>query len=161
MPPPGRTFRVACAWLLAFLTPASGLPHRQCVCPDGGVKWFCLRPADDTGCCCGSACCVAGGAAADAPPPAAPCCCCRHHDRGPADGLRETPCRKSWQPSSVVADRRAREPGLVTIPQAPSHLADIPADPAFVPEGVCEPVRQSNRAPPPSDRNLLFQRFLL
>jgi hypothetical protein len=160
MPSLRRSFWVAHAWLLAALTPAAGLPHRQCVCPDGGVKWFCLRSSDDPTCCCGSACCGAVRAGADRPAAAAPCCC-QHQDRAPASGLRETPCRKSWQPSSVVADRRSRDPGPAKVAEAPVLLAAIPAETEGAPAGAGEPVRRSNRAPPPSDRILLFQRLLL
>jgi hypothetical protein len=161
MPSLRRSIWVAHAWLLAALTPAAGLPHRQCVCPDGGVKWFCLRSSDDLTCCCGSICCVAGRAGADRPAPVAPCCCCQHRDRTPAGGMRETPCRKSWQPSSVVADRRTRDPGPAKVAESHALQSAIPAETERAPSGTGEPVRRSNRAPPPSDRILLFQRLLL
>ncbi len=161
MPSLCRLFRIAHVWLLAVLMLASGLPHRQCVCPDGQVKWFCLRPANDPSCCCNSACCAACGATEDTPPTAAPCCCCRHPHQGAAGGLRETPCRKSWQPSSVVADRRAREPSLTTTPEAPALLTPVGVDTVCVPGALCAIIRQTNRPPPSLDRNLLFQRLLL
>jgi hypothetical protein len=177
MPSWRRTFCVVQAWLLAVLTLGTGLPHRQCTCPDGGVKWFCLRFSEDGSCCCDSACCAAGKDAGG-PPPSTPCCCdpvagaaglccCRHRDEHPADlpgpkrGLRETPCRKTWLPSTVVSDRPPREGDLAKAVSGPLLLAAVPAEEGLTPEGVCEPVRQVNRPPPLLDRLILFQRFLL
>jgi hypothetical protein len=160
MNPLRRSFRVAHAWILAVLTLAGGLPHRQCVCPDGKVKWFCVRPADEA--CCNSACCAAGRDARDAPPAAARSCC-SHQPQRPARGrmVQATPCRKTWVPSSVVVDKPTREAGPAKNTQEPSLLAAIPTDTGAVPDGVCERGRPANRAPPPSDPLILFQRLLL
>jgi hypothetical protein len=188
MPSLRRTCSVVPAWLLAVLTLGTGLPHRQCTCPDGNVKWFCLRFWEEGSCCCDSACCAAGKDAG-VPPPSTPCCCCdpvagapglsdpvagapglcgcRHQDQPPGEtpapnrGLRETPCRKTWLPSKVVSDRSPREGDLAKAASDPLSLPAVPADEGLTPEDVCEPVRQVSRPPPLLDRVVLFQRLLL
>jgi hypothetical protein len=166
MPSLRRTWSVVPAWLLAVLTLGSGLPHRQCTCPDGNVKWFCLRFSEEGSCCCNSACCAAGKDAG-VPPPSAPCCCCRHQDQPPGEtaapnrGLRETPCRKTWLPSTVVSDRSPRAGDLAKAASGPLCLPAVPPDEGPTPEDVCEPVRQVSRPPPLLDRVVLFQRLLL
>ncbi len=155
-----RTFRVAHAWLMALLTLAGGLPHRQCVCPDGAVKWFCLDPSDDA---CRDCDCCTAGRDEEAPASAAARPCCRHSSRSLAPGrvLRQTPCRKTWVPSSVVVDKPTRETGPAKDAQGPALLAAIPAGTGAIPDGLCQSGRPANRAPPLPDRILLLQRLLL
>src|SRR4051812_37058194 len=48
-----RTVSVGLVWLTAATTLACGLPHVDCVCPNGQYKPFCLGvTASLTGCCC-------------------------------------------------------------------------------------------------------------
>src|SRR5262245_60405924 len=43
-------------WLTAIMTLVAGLPHFQCLCPDGTTKAVCVVPAPDS-CCCNGGCC--------------------------------------------------------------------------------------------------------
>lgn len=84
--------RAGVALLMAVVMPLSGVPHFDCVCPDGRVKPFCSgRASPDTGCCCGGSCCPSaqGGKCccrAQEPSPSAPAgqSCCSHKHRLPS-----------------------------------------------------------------------------
>jgi hypothetical protein len=58
------------ACLAALLTPASGISHFVCRCPNGHLKSFCLNITTENsgGCCCGGGCCSRAGGGK--------CCCC-------------------------------------------------------------------------------------
>jgi hypothetical protein len=60
------------ACLAAILTPASGVSHFVCRCPNGHGKSFCLNTTAENsgGCCCGGGCCSRAGGGKR-------CCCSR------------------------------------------------------------------------------------
>jgi hypothetical protein len=73
------------ACLAALLTPASGVPHFVCRCPDGHVKFFCLGiTSAKAGCCCRGACC--------ARPRGDERCCCRRNATRPARSAARAIC---------------------------------------------------------------------
>ena len=75
--------RVGVAILMAVTAPLSGVPHFDCVCPDGHRKPFCSgRPSADTGCCCGTSCCQSTREKK---------CCCRAEGR-PQPGATGSDC---------------------------------------------------------------------
>jgi hypothetical protein len=91
-----RTALVALVWLTAASTLLAGLPHFDCVCPDGQRKPVCFGVPDrDTGCCCGGCCCASKGQSAEGAVRAKGrdgcCCCCQKGEGTPPEGSRPTP----------------------------------------------------------------------
>lgn len=112
--------RAGVAFLMAVAMPLSGLPHFDCVCPDGHRKAFCSgRCSSDTGCCCAGSCCPSaqGGK-----------CCCR--------------VRESSQPGSAGSGCCKHKTQQLPSPQAPNsesqlsggccHLTLVQAEPPGV-----------------------------
>jgi hypothetical protein len=93
-----RTALVVLIWLTAASTLVAGLPHFDCVCPDGHRKSLCLGFAvGETGCCCGGACCSSQGpedAVAVEPESGGSCCC--HGGQG---NREDTPPRSAPRPA--------------------------------------------------------------
>jgi hypothetical protein len=104
-----RLTLLALVWLTAASTLLAGVPHFDCLCPDGQHSSFCLvAVSSQTGCCCGGACCATGQGdcstkALDSKKddqPRAPTCC-QHND----EGERSLPTRKDTKsgPSQATA----------------------------------------------------------
>jgi hypothetical protein len=67
-----RTVRFVVVVLTAGMTLLTGIPHFDCVCPNGQHKPFCLSLSSANGCCCGGACCSGSEGHK--------CCCSRSSD---------------------------------------------------------------------------------
>jgi hypothetical protein len=166
------------ACLAALLTPASGVPHFVCRCPDGNVKPFCLSiPTPKSGgCCCGGACCSNRGAGkrccccsrtrgTDCARPGTRAACCGSHQRGLAEstaGFTEGPCCAK---TLVAAESLAIAPEKAT---AGDHLR-LSADSSAPPACVCAPeagpvvhVSDLAHSPgPPADLLTLLRRLVI
>src|SRR6516165_5475830 len=92
-----RTALVTLVWLTAASTLLAGLPHFDCLCPNGQRGSFCLGTATGANwCCCGGSCCVTDQGGCCPPtsgdnkgePQQAPTCCERHEgeDAPPGEG---------------------------------------------------------------------------
>src|SRR5262245_26246874 len=105
-----RLTLVALIWLTAASTLLAGLPHFECLCPNGQRGSYCLGTATNkTGCCCGGSCCLTkqGGCCApisgdkDGEPQQAPTCCEQQdgEDTPPGEGEPQRPCCRVPPPS--------------------------------------------------------------
>jgi hypothetical protein len=63
----GTTLTKLLATVAAVMTVTAGLPHTECLCPDGRVKLFCHGTTSNPSGCCAGAC--------SSSPEAKPCCC--------------------------------------------------------------------------------------
>jgi hypothetical protein len=166
-----RVVRSGLVWAAALLTPVAGIPHVDCLCPDGHVKFFCLNFSSKSGpCCCGGACCSPDGG----------CCCakrssvhatqgkgkaCCHqdrtHDTASGDRLAGTTCKKTLAeaatqtipPATAAAHDHAT---VVALAAAPVPLLAPDAD-----AGVSLLSWQSYGLPPPTDRVIAFQHLVI
>jgi hypothetical protein len=162
-----RTLLAVLVWLTAATTLVAGVPHFDCLCPNGDRKPFCLGLASKaTSCCCGGACCGTGGGAS--------CCqaqasCCSHHKATSA----KRPSNKHYQIGRTGCQRSlvltlcaAVTPGRPTTDEGfPAlRLAAVPA-PAVL---SVLPIRgtwlltwRHYRLPPPPDLIVTLQHFLI
>jgi hypothetical protein len=90
-----RTALVALVWLTAASTLVAGLPHFDCICPNGRRKPVCFNITDKkTGCCCGGSCCPPNGQAKEGTVQGKGrggcCCCCRGGQDARPDGSEPT-----------------------------------------------------------------------
>jgi hypothetical protein len=86
-----RTALVTLVWLTAASTLLAGLPHFDCVCPNGRRKPVCFNVTDkNTGCCCGGSCCAPDGKAGEGAVQGEERggCCCRGDQDARPNGLR-------------------------------------------------------------------------
>jgi hypothetical protein len=151
------------ACLAALLTPASGISHFVCRCPDGHVKPFCLNiTSAKSGCCCRP------NATRAARPDKAANCCGAHQTRpgeerpGGGANFAEVPCCTKTLTASeslAVAPKRAAASDDVR----PS--GDSPAAPAFVgaPEAgsVLRVFGLAHSPGPPADLVTLHRRLVI
>jgi hypothetical protein len=164
-----NTLWVGQVWLTAVMTVVAGMPHVACLCPNGNLKPFCLASTcGAAGCCCGGACCT-GGSPEGLSPELAPevsCCCCA--DAEPqcsqaSDGSRQignAGCTKTLAQSRVLAVR----PQKVNLTEATPQEPFQPVDFAPVDQPDSTPAHRSSRplqVPPPTDRVILLQHFLV
>ncbi len=105
-----RTALVALTWLTAASTLVAGLPHFECVCPDGQRKPVCRGVKDAaTGCCCGGSCCSSNGQSVEGTVRSKSrggcCCCCpqgedtRRDKSGPTRDEPQGHVRQASQPA--------------------------------------------------------------
>jgi hypothetical protein len=155
-----RTVRGGMACLAAFLTLLSGIPHLDCLCPNGHIKLFCLSSASgSSSCCCRGSCCQAG---AGEKKPAGCCCCHGRHARGhttPVSRVSTPPCRKTLSPSETA-----------TLPvRAATSSHDAPAPAAAAPVVALAPTAvpgcllswQGYHQPPPTDLVISLRRLTI
>jgi hypothetical protein len=171
-----QTLRAGSACLAALMTLVSGAPHLDCICPDGHIKSFCLSLVWGQSACCGGECCPASA-------PGGCCCqakgadsvshhgvraCCRRGAQHPADSaanphgqLTTTCCKKTLAGTDTTAvsprvDVRSHHLAVALVPgvSAP-QVSGLPSaeDPAFC--------RHSYSLPPPTDRVVAFQHFII
>src|SRR5438067_5740079 len=85
----GKSVRFVAGWLAAGTMLFAGIPHSDCVCPNGGHKPFCLSAPSAGGCCCGGACCSESEgnccSPASEPPAEARGCCDREPGQQPEE----------------------------------------------------------------------------
>lgn len=166
-------FQAGFVCLTAVTTLIAGLPHYDCICPNGDHKPFCLsRPVQRNGCCCGGACCSSspGGK-----------CCCQGSDWGvntkkgccqdkqpslkePRSGsaVGSLCCQKTFAQSEFVAVTSAK-------PAAGQAFADslsLPLpQPALVScgpmAGRCQFSWHNYGLPPPPDLVITLQHFVI
>jgi hypothetical protein len=164
-------------WLTAAMTLVAGLPHFQCLCPNGRVKALCLSLAPKpSGCCCGGACCSSAQSSAGsccahnakAAEPQAEASCCGQPKRQPTEKLpgagfhaAGTGCVKT----PVRAEPRAlpkgdTEPGQLLIPDAslPGHTPVTHALPATAHAST---FWHGHSLAPPPDLVIVLQHFLI
>jgi hypothetical protein len=96
MVPMFRAIQTGFIWLTAVTTLIAGVPHFDCLCPNGRHKPFCSGiVSSHTGCCCGGSCCSSSAGKA----------CCQAEDSSPR---RQAPCCGDSQPPNADA----RIPGI-------------------------------------------------
>jgi hypothetical protein len=122
-----RLILVALVWLTAASTLLAGLPHFECLCPNGQRGSYCLGIVTNaTGCCCGGSCCISGRTGCCTPtagddrgePQQAPTCC------GQQEG-EDTPASEGESKGNC-----ARQP--------PSPKPEPQGDPVHVQSPGCE-----------------------
>ena len=85
------------AALTAMMTLVAGVPHFDCLCPNGRVKQLCLTwTTAKNPCCCGGACCSANE----------PASCCQRKDTTSTSAAEAKPCCATHQSSSKMASSR-------------------------------------------------------
>lgn len=85
------------AALTATMTLVAGVPHFDCLCPNGRVKQLCLTwTTAKNPCCCGGACCSASGQAS----------CCQRKDAKSTSAGGARLCCAAHQSSSKMASSR-------------------------------------------------------
>jgi hypothetical protein len=181
-----RTALVALVWLTAASTLLAGLPHFECVCPSSSRDSSCLGVvAKSGGCCCGGSCCAAGK-----PQPEKPSCCAQPqaaHGQKPPAPAKESgkPRRARVTPAEKANPHSAQlhQPDCAKAPVQPETLTFAPANPSqakltaldlSVPLPVSagpvvilaalapgEVRWQVHSLPPPTDRIIVLQHFLI
>jgi hypothetical protein len=164
MPRLCATVRSGSACLAALLALLTGSPHVDCLCPNGRVMPFCFSfCGGGPSCCCGGACCRNEGDRPGAHPRVRACCAHgRPQNAAPHGQLGHAPCKKSL----VEAEVRA-----LTAEGAAQHLHAAVARLGCVPgaETISAPAVagnspltwQSHHLPPPTDRVVVFQHFII
>jgi hypothetical protein len=114
MQPIRRLLLCCLIWLTAASTLLAGVPHFECLCPNGQRKSACLGiVAKGTSCCCGGACCSSGGG------------CCHKKPQSPVGGARKRSCCQATpQIISKLSgkDVRLHAPGCCKSPAKPKFL---------------------------------------
>jgi hypothetical protein len=161
-------------WAAALLTPVAGIPHVDCVCPDGHVKLFCLSFSFQSRACCrGSGCCSSGEGGCSCCGTKAPvhethgngkaCCAHARQQRGTPAGnhVAGTTCRKTLteaETQTVPPVTGAAHNHATAVALAP---ASVPLPPAAPTAAGCPLSWQSYRLPPPTDRVIAFQHLVI
>src|SRR5262249_51747992 len=78
-----KAVRILAVWMTAGMIILAGIPHLDCVCPNGHHKPFCLG-APEGRCCCGGACCSASGGGEG--------CCCHASGQAPQGQAEHLSC---------------------------------------------------------------------
>jgi hypothetical protein len=167
-----RAVRLSLVWAAALLTPVAGIPHVDCLCPNGHVKLFCLNLSFKSGpCCCGGACCSPDGGG---------CCCAKHASVHATQGKGKACCAHARQPGTPAGNHIAGttcrktlvDGDSQTVPPtsaaASDHVTVVALAPAAVPlpasapaAGGCLLSWQSYGLPPPTDRVIAFQHLVI
>ena len=107
---------IGIVWLTAGMSFVAGLPHFDCVCPNGNHKPFCFGFGFGADGCCGRACCSSTPTTepiASQPttePVNEACCCCCHTTRAPSHAsfptleARSAGCHKTLVQATLVVE---------------------------------------------------------
>lgn len=96
-----RVVQAGFVWLAAVTTLVAGLPHFDCVCPNGTHKPFCLGVSSPrTGCCCGGSCCSSSSGGK--------CCCQAQDSSADAQANQSSCCESQRKPSSETPSKGIR-----------------------------------------------------
>ncbi len=172
----GSAVQVGFVCLTAVSTLIAGVPHFDCICPNGTHKAFCLGSASPRtgGCCCGGSCCSssAGGScqAQDSSP--APqgdqACCCKSQPQpsseAPATGsqVKGSCCTKTLaegqlltvSPTTTGAHQNLTDNFSTPLPQPASRYPALVVGQSLFAWHRCD-------LPPPPDLVLTLQHFLI
>jgi len=162
--------RAGAVWLTALMTLITGLPHFDCLCPNGHHKPFCLGLcSQSTGCCCAGGCCVRSEVSSSPNADTPETCCSCHHKARPSQTKQDPPA----QLESPGCRKTIVQPDFAIVTTARSAAVD-PSDlvspvPAFasVVEGPCPFDRngrlawQCYRIPPPTDLVVNLKHLLI
>jgi hypothetical protein len=165
-----RAVRSSLVWAAALLTPIAGTPHVDCLCPNGHVKLFCLNLSlHPTACCCGGSCSGGGGSCSgcgtQAPghqTPGKTKACCRARSPGTPAGDRVA--GKSCKKTLAEADSQTVPQVSAAVDHPAGALALTPAPLPLLASAAAtgRPLSwQSYRLPPPTDRVIAFQHFVI
>jgi hypothetical protein len=157
-----RTIQAWLIWSTAVATLIAGVPHLECLCPNGRQKPFCLSIVSSrTGCYCGGSCCAS--AAAEKP-------CCRSGRQPSADSnilgiqVSRDCCQKTLAQDQIVGvtptTKRAQQSADCRL-----QIADLPGtlQPLIGKRQprLCLSLRQEFDLSPPEDLVIALQHFLI
>lgn len=158
-------------WLTAATTLFATSPHLECVCPDGSRKPFCLSLILDESSCCSDADAPEAGASA-------PSCCCekpaptkRTGDKVHVSAKQASKGRPGWASrgcaksliEAVTAVTAKSETAAATGHFASSYMSVLHTNPCAVSDVALVRTTsfQGIALPPPPDRVVLFEHFLI
>jgi len=167
-----KAVRVLAVWMTAGMIILAGIPHLDCVCPNGHHKPFCLGSSSEGGCCCGGACCSASDGGGG-------CCChasrqavqvqtehqsCCGQEQGqqsedpsaPDAQLHNTGCKRTLAEAVLVAIAPAKP----TVPASLPVSAELTVALSFSHSASCW-LLWPNFHPPPTDLVVALQHFLI
>lgn len=183
MLPPAKALWSFHVWMTAFTILFANISPCQCVCPNGNRKLFCLGMGIGTNaCCCNGAegCCSCGACGEGARPTncsrCAPgprvktteprCCCCRStsslRTKTIADPshVEAQGCKRTLSQAKIVAcARKVSEvigcSAAALLPESSSRVLPMPT--------TCRLLSSRERchSPPPTDRIVAFQHFII
>lgn len=172
-----RWLLTAVVWLTAATTLIGGVPHFDCVCPNGNHKPFCFGfGCGGNGCCCAGSCCscaansslVPGSSthSAKATQSKSPCCC-HKAKQPPRVGPNPSPqmqcpgCHKTLiQAELVVAPTEPNAAQLFTAEWSVIAVG-IPLDLVVPSPAGSWTVWEPHRLPPPTDLVIALRHFLI
>jgi hypothetical protein len=159
-----KTLRTGHVWLTAFMMLIATTPRLECRCPDGQVKPFCIQSALGTeSSCCDQACCAGetSNPSANTDVDDEACSCCQARKAaGPADcQVEDKGCDRSLvAPAEVVASKVS--PVEIKL-DATSFLPLPAARDGWRQQGQLHLRWEPQLLPPPTDRVVLLERFLI
>lgn len=109
-----RVVQPGVVWLTALMTLVTGLPHFDCLCPDGHHKPFCFGFCFQSTGCCVSGCCVRSEKSSPKADATETCCSCHckpkpsHTQPVPQAQLESQGCRKTFVQADFAIITTAR-----------------------------------------------------
>ncbi|GIW78594.1 MAG: hypothetical protein KatS3mg105_0401 [Gemmatales bacterium] len=147
----------------ALMVAVMGIPHFECRCPNGQVIPFCLGGIrNENICCCGknAACCCARGNLPETVPSCSKCGCrqCHQANSDRTAWTKKPCCNKTFSHPEVFAGTKKEagcKDGLSYPLASPQLTAIVSAHLTF------RSWRRSSSVPPPLNRVVLLQRYLI
>lgn len=170
-----RILHLAVVWSLAVGTLIAGLPHIDCLCPNGNRKLFCFGSLSDTSSCCcdnGSCCTKDRGCCGPGnhPPDRKPehTCCSKNAKAKPSQSSEtqiqsHSPgCKRTWQPGKVTGIFESTAKLAVDFNDGPIVLLPTSTlDFSATNEGQCLLSFKTHPIPPPTDLVVTLQHFVI
>lgn len=166
-----RLFRQALqaglVWLTAITTLIAGVPHFDCICPNGQQKQFCAGPSGDH-CCCGDTCCSSASGCCQVPASLPdqqekPRCCSESQHLGKADlradgkQLSSSGCTRTLaQGELAITSAKVNAERSVSV----AVFAGAPVWPEQLPTARHFSL-EAHQLPPPTDLVVSLQHFLI